>query len=67
MAWLREQRLLAARTMLEHSRNQEAAAAVEAAAANCGFGTAAKLRQRYRARFGESPADMLGRRVNPEG
>jgi transcriptional regulator GlxA family with amidase domain len=67
MAWLREQRLLAARTMLEHSRNQEAAAAVEAAAANCGFGTAAKLRQRYRARFGESPADILGRRVNPEG
>jgi AraC-like DNA-binding protein len=64
MAWLREQRLLAARAMLEHSREQEPATALDAAATSCGFGTAAKLKKRYRARFGESPADTLGRRGN---
>jgi transcriptional regulator GlxA family with amidase domain len=38
MAWLREQRLEAARTMLEHSQGMDAAAAVESIAASCGFG-----------------------------
>ncbi len=59
MAWLREQRLVAARTMLDHSQGMDAAAAVESVAATCGFGSAATLRKRYRMRFGESPADTL--------
>jgi AraC-like DNA-binding protein len=59
MAWLREQRLEAARTMLEHSQGMDAAAAVDSVAASCGFGSAANLRKRYRMRFGESTAETL--------
>lgn len=59
MAWFREQRLVAARTMLEHSHGMDEAAAVESVAASCGFGSAANLRKRYRMRFGESPAETL--------
>lgn len=61
MAWLREQRLVAARRMLEHASDNDAAKAVKEAATACGFGTAANLSKRYRARFGESPADTLRR------
>ena len=46
MAWLREQRLEAARTMLEHSQGMDAAAAAELVAASCGFG-----RLRHRGEF----------------
>jgi AraC-like DNA-binding protein len=59
MAWFREQRLVAARTMLEHSHGMDATAAVELVATSCGFGSAANLRKRYRMRFGDSPADTL--------
>lgn len=46
MAWLREQRLEAARTMLEHSHGMDATAAVELVATSCGFG-----RRRHRGEF----------------
>jgi transcriptional regulator GlxA family with amidase domain len=46
MAWLREQRLEAAHTMLEHSPGMDAAAAAESVAASCGFG-----RRRHRGEF----------------
>jgi AraC-like DNA-binding protein len=54
MAWLREQRLLTARTMLGHTRGLDAKQSVAAVAANCGFDSAADLRRRYRARFGKA-------------
>ena len=37
----------------------DAAAAVEQAAAACGFGSPANLRKHYRKRFGETPAETL--------
>ena len=46
MDWLREQRLRAARTMLEQSQGMDAAAAAESVAASCGFG-----RRRHRGEF----------------
>lgn len=61
MAWLREQRFVAARRMLEHSHDIDVAEAAEQVAKACGFGTAASMRKRYRRRFGESPADTLRR------
>lgn len=64
MAWVREQRLLAARTMLEHTRGLESKASVAAVAACCGFDSANDLRRRYRARFGESPTEPPG--LSPE-
>jgi AraC family transcriptional activator FtrA len=57
MAWLREQRLLAARTMLAHPRGLDSDQPLAIVATNCGFSSAADLRRRYRARFGESPTD----------
>lgn len=59
MAWLREQRLLAARKMLEHSREKDAATAIDEAAIACGFGSSINLCKRYRSRFGESPRRTL--------
>jgi transcriptional regulator GlxA family with amidase domain len=47
--------------MLEHAHDIDPATAVAEAAVACGFGTAAKLRKRYRARFGESPRETLRR------
>lgn len=61
MEWLREQRLVAARRMLEHAHDIDPTKAVDEAAVACGFGTAANLRKRYRARFGESPRETLRR------
>ena len=57
MAWLREQRLLAARAMLAHLRRLDSEQPLATVATNCGFGSATDLRRRYRARFGESPAE----------
>lgn len=57
MAWLREQRLLAARAMLAHPGGLDAKQPLATVAMNCGFGSAADLRRRYRTRFGEAPAE----------
>lgn len=54
MAWLREQRLQAAKTMLDHSHDTGEPAALEAVAAACGFGSVKSLRRCYRERFGGS-------------
>jgi AraC-like DNA-binding protein len=60
MAWLREQRLLAARTMLAHARGPDTKQSITAVAASCGFSSAAELRKRYRARFGDPPTEPPG-------
>lgn len=60
MAWLREQRLVAARTMLEQMRGKESQAPLKAVAASCGFVSAGDLRKRYLERFGESPTESPG-------
>lgn len=62
LAWLREQRLLAARTMLERPGEAPAAEAVEEAATTCGFGSTRQLRRWYAARFGETPFETVDRR-----
>lgn len=64
MGWLREQRLLAARRMLDHSLDKDPATAIDEAARACGFGSSVNLCKRYRSRFGESPRrTLLGRNV----
>lgn len=52
MKWLTEQRILAARHLLE-----ETALDIESIARECGFGSAAIMRKRFRAALGTAPRD----------
>lgn len=54
MAWLREQRLQAAKTMLDQLSDTGELAALAAIAAACGFGSVKSLRRCYGERFGGS-------------
>lgn len=62
MAWLREQRLQAAKTMLDRSHDTGEQAALAAIASACGFGSVKTLRRCYQARFGEAIGPRSGRR-----
>lgn len=61
MGWLREQRLLAARDLLGHARDDDPTAAVEAVAGSCGFCSASLLAKWYTPRFGQTPKQALRR------
>lgn len=61
MAWLREQRLLAARDLLAHAGDDDPAAAVALVAKSCGFGSASLLAKWYTPRFGQTPRQTLRR------
>lgn len=58
MAWLREQRLVAARDALRQASPQDTVAAI---ACDWGFGNLGRFAADYRRRFGESPSDTLRR------